>query len=243
MSNNQTALLIPEPQQAIQPITPLSMIQLALQQGASVEILRDLFQLKKEVEADEARKAFIRAMAAFKAEAIVITKNIAPTAGPLIGKKYADLFAVVSAITPALSRHSLSLSWKITKDEPQWIEVTCTIRHELGHSESVSMGGPPDAGGAKNAIQARASANTYLERYTALAITGMAASDSDTDGRAPQKDALSDEKSIPLQEAIKYASDMAELKEAFKKAYKMAVTVEDQKAFSSLYEARKRDLQ
>jgi hypothetical protein len=242
MNNNQTALLIPEPQQAIQPITPLSMIQLALQQGASVEVLRDLFQLKKEVEADEARKAYDMAFAAFKSESIRIVKNIEVTAGPLNGKKYADLLAVVEALTGKLSAHGLSSSWKITKDDPQWLEVTCTIRHERGHSESVSMGGPPDAGGAKNAIQARASTVTYLQRYTLLAATGMAAGGTDTDGRAPQKDALSDEKSIPLQEAIKYARDMTELKEAFKKAYKMAVTVEDQKAFSSLYEARKRDL-
>jgi hypothetical protein len=241
-NNNQTALLIPEPQQAIQPITPLSMIQLALQQGASVEILRDLFQLKKEVEADEARKAYDMAFAAFKSESIRIVKNIEVTAGPLNGKKYADLLAVVEALTGKLSAHGLSSSWKITKDDPQWLEVTCTIRHERGHSESVSMGGPPDAGGAKNAIQARASTVTYLQRYTLLAATGMAAGGTDTDGRAPQKDALPDDKSIPLQEAIKYARDMAELKEAFKKAYKMAVTVEDQKAFSSLYEARKRDL-
>ncbi len=28
------------------------------------------------------------------------------------------------------------------------------------------MGGPPDAGGAKNALQARASTKSYLERYT-----------------------------------------------------------------------------
>jgi hypothetical protein len=98
MNNNQTALLIPEPQQAIQPITPLSMIQLALQQGASVEILRDLFQLKKEVEADEARKAYDMAFAAFKSESIRIVKNIEVTAGPLNGKKYADLLAVVEAL-------------------------------------------------------------------------------------------------------------------------------------------------
>jgi hypothetical protein len=213
-----------------------------LQQGASVEILRDLFQLKKEVEADEARKAYDMAFAAFKSESIRIVKNIEVTAGPLNGKKYADLLAVVEALTGKLSAHGLSSSWKITKDDPQWLEVTCTIRHERGHSESVSMGGPPDAGGAKNAIQARASTVTYLQRYTLLAATGMAAGGTDTDGRAPQKDALPDDKSIPLQEAIKYARDMAELKEAFKKAYKMAVTVEDQKAFSSLYEARKRDL-
>jgi hypothetical protein len=62
------------------------------------------------------------------------------------------------------------------------MEVTCTIRHILGHSESVAMGAAPDTGPGRNAIQARGSAKSYLERYTLLAATGMAASDTDTDG-------------------------------------------------------------
>ena len=60
--------------------------------------------------------------------------------------------------------------------------MTCTIKHVGGHSDSVSLGGPPDSGGAKNAIQARASTVTYLERYTLKAITGLAEADDDTDG-------------------------------------------------------------
>ena len=89
---------------------------------------------------------------------------------------------MVDAVTPALSRHGLSASWKLTRDEKDWLEVTCTLKHVGGHAESVSMGGPPDAGGAKNAIQARASAKTYLERYTLKAICGVAEGGDDTDG-------------------------------------------------------------
>lgn len=144
--------------------------------------LERLLAVKREWEADEARRAYNRAFAAFKAEAITIIKNKAVAAGPLKGGKYAELFAVVNAVTPALSRHGLSASWALTKDEPDWIEVTCTLKHEAGHSEAVSMGGPPDAGGAKNAIQARASAKTYLERYTLKAILGVAEQGEDTDG-------------------------------------------------------------
>jgi hypothetical protein len=44
------------------------------------------------------------------------------------------------------------------------------------------MGGPPDAGGAKNAIQARASTISYLERYTLKAICGVAEGGEDDDG-------------------------------------------------------------
>ena len=44
------------------------------------------------------------------------------------------------------------------------------------------MGGAPDTGPGRNAIQARGSSKTYLERYTATAILGLAAQDADKDG-------------------------------------------------------------
>ena len=162
--------------------TPSHLLQMAVQQGADLDKLERLMALQERWEATEARKAYDTAFAAFKAEAVVIVKNRRVTAGPLAGKSYAELFSVVNAITPALSRHGLSSSWKITKDEPQWLEVTCTIKHVAGHTESVSMGGPPDVGGAKNAIQARASTVSYLERYTLKAITGLSEQDDDDNG-------------------------------------------------------------
>lgn len=162
-------------------ITPLQLVQMAVQQGADLDRLERLMAMKREWEADEARKAYNAAFAAFKDEAVRLVKNRTVTDGPLKNKKYAELFAVVNAVTPALSKHGLSAAWRITKDEKDWLEVTCTLKHSAGHSEQVSMGGPPDAGGAKNAIMARASTVTYLERYTLKAILGLSEQDEDDD--------------------------------------------------------------
>jgi len=162
--------------------TPAHLLQLAVQQGADLDKLERLMALQERWEATEARKAYDAAFSAFKAEAVVIVKNKPVSAGPLAGKKYAELFSVVNAVTPALSKHGLSSSWKITKDEKDWLEVTCTLKHTAGHVESVSMGGPPDSGGAKNPIQARASTVSYLQRYTLKAITGLSEQDDDSDG-------------------------------------------------------------
>jgi len=162
--------------------SPASMMMAALRQGASLEQVEKMMALQERYEATEARKAYNAAFSAFKAEAVRIVKNKHVTNGPLQGKSYAELFAVVDALTPALSRHGLSASWKLTKDEKDWMEVTCYLRHVNGHEESVSMGGPPDAGGAKNAIQARASTKSYLERYTLKAICGVAEGGEDDDG-------------------------------------------------------------
>jgi hypothetical protein len=167
------------------PVTPMQLLQIAMDKGADLDKLQQLMTLQERWEGNVSRKAYNEAFAAFKAEAVEIIKNKQVGDGPLKGKRYAELFAVVNAVTPALSKWGLSAAWSITKDEPTWIEVTCTLKHVAGHSESVSMGGPPDTGGAKNAIQSRASTVSYLERYTLKAITGLSEQEEDDDGGDP----------------------------------------------------------
>lgn len=204
---------------------PLAMLQMAVSRGASIEEITQLRALYERVEADEARKAFNVAFSNFKAEAVLVIKNKKVDAGPLSGKSYAELFSVVNAVTPALSRHGLGASWKLTKDEKDWIEVTCTLKHILGHSESVSMGGPPDTGGAKSPIQARASTVSYLERYTLKAICGVAEQGDDTDGNA-RKEIVPDPEGKAQLEAC---GSMAALQEAWK-----GLSVEQRKTLAAV---------
>ena len=175
--------------------SPMGMMLAAMSQGASLEQVEKMMDLQDRWERRESEKAYNAAFAAFKAEAVRIIKGRKVTDGPLRGKEYAELHDVVDAVTPALSRHGLSTAWKLTRDDKDWLEVTCTLKHVGGHSESVSMGGPPDAGGAKNALQARASTKSYLERYTLKAICGVAEGGEDTDGNAPAAPAAT----VPLE--------------------------------------------
>ena len=165
--------------------SPAAMMMAMMDRGADLAQIERMMDLQDRYERREAEKAYNAAFAAFKAEAVRIIKGREVTDGPLRGRSYAELHDVVDAVTPALSRHGMSASWKLTKDEKDWLEVTCTLKHVDGHSESVSMGGPPDAGGAKNALQARASTKSYLERYTLKAICGVAEGGDDTDGNIP----------------------------------------------------------
>lgn len=164
--------------------TPVDLLRIAVESGADLDRLEKLMALQERWERAEAVKAYNAAFAEFKAEAVRIIRDKQINAGPLNGKKYASLSGVIDAITPALTAHGLAASWKLTKDEPNWLEVTCTLKHVGGHAEAVSMGGPPDSGGAKNAIQARASTVSYLERYTLKAICGVSESDDDDDGNS-----------------------------------------------------------
>jgi len=170
-----------------QEMTAMEMVGRALEMGVSAEILQQMMDLRDREEASRARKAFNEAFAAFKAEAITVGRNRKVTDGPLKGRSYAELVSFVEAATPALSKHGLSASWDITRDEKDWIEVTCTIEHVLGGSKKVALGGPPDTGGAKNVLQARISTVTYLERATFKAACGLAEQGDDDDGRGGGK--------------------------------------------------------
>ena len=132
-------------------------------------------------------RLFMAPLAAFTFwgwQLVIVLAAITLPLGYTQGKEYAELHDVVDAVTPALSKHGLSTSWKLTRDEKDWLEVTCTLKHVGGHCETVSMGGPPDTGGAKNNLQARSSTKSYLERYTLKAICGVAEGGDDTDGNA-----------------------------------------------------------
>jgi 3-methyladenine DNA glycosylase AlkD len=169
-------------------MTPMQMAYALIQNGADLGSVKEMLAMSKELAADQAKRAYTEAFAAFKSEAITVIRGKKVTDGPLKGKSYAELYSFVDAVTPALSKHGLSASWAITRDEKDWIEVTCTIEHILGHAKTVSMGGPPDTGGAKNPIQARASTVTYLERHTLKAATGIAEQGDDKDGNADRRD-------------------------------------------------------
>jgi hypothetical protein len=200
--------------------------------------LEKLLAVRDQWEATEARKAYNVAFSNFKAEAIVVVKNRDVTDGPLKGKRYAELFSVVNAVTPLLSKHGLSHSWHV-KSEKDLIAVTCTLKHVLGHSESVTIDGPPDAGGAKNAIQARASTITYLERYTLKAVCGIAEEGDDKDGNGGDGDLGLEEKVVVDHlAAIDAASDETSLREAFGKAYTAAQKVRDKPSQRKFMEAK-----
>jgi hypothetical protein len=216
--------------------TPSDLLALAVQQNADLDKLERLMALQERWQASEAKKAYDAAFAAFKSEAVTIVKNRKVDAGPLSGKKYAELFAVVNAITPALSRHGLSSSWKLTKDEKDWLEVTCYLKHTDGHVEAVSMGGPPDAGGAKNGIQARASTVTYLERYTLKAICGLSEQEDDTDGDMRNADWLAQV------EAAADASELASIRRKGVQAFTEARDVTGFAGFMRAVQARSKAL-
>jgi hypothetical protein len=165
--------------------TPAVLLNMAVQQGADLEKLEKLMALQERWEANQARKAYHEAMTAFKSNPPEIDKDkhvsFTTTRG-VTSYHHATLWNVTDKISQELSKHGLSASWT-TKQEASAITVTCRISHILGHYEETSLTANPDDSGGKNGIQAIGSTVTYLERYTILALTGLATSDMDNDGK------------------------------------------------------------
>jgi len=160
--------------------SPDALISLALDKGADLDKLEKLLTLKERYEKNEARKAYHVAMTAFKKNPPQITKD-KKVAYKEVRYSHASLSNITKKITTALSEHGLSVSW-IPRQNNGSITITCRITHEMGHYEEAEMTGPADNTGSKNPIQAIGSTTAYLERYTVLALTGLATDDMDDDG-------------------------------------------------------------
>lgn len=163
--------------------TPSDLLRMAVAQGADLDRLERLLALQERWEANEARKAFVQAMTEFKRNPpeILKTKLV-----QFLDVKYmhATLGDVTAAVIEALARHDFSHRWDTQQPGDGRIVVHCIITHAKGHSETNTLMASPDVSGKKNAIQAIASAVTYLERYTLLSACGLATKDmEDDDGR------------------------------------------------------------
>ncbi len=180
---------IAAPQNTQLAVGPMANAIAALQAGMTIEHLQGIMALQEKFEANEARKAYVADMAAFKLNPPEIYKTKLVS---FSGTEYmhATIGDVAKAIVDALARHGFSHSWE-TRQADGIITVNCKITHRMGHSESTSMQSAPDVSGKKNSIQAIASAVSYLSRYTLLAACGLATMDipdDDGHGYEPEPD-------------------------------------------------------
>lgn len=200
-----------------------NLLAIAVQRGASLDELERLMALKERHEANEARKAYVDDMARAKANAPTITKNKEvsfTTQKGTTSYSHATLGNVVAQIVPWLGAHGFSHAWDTKQIDNGRVEVTCTLTHRLGHKESVTQNAGKDDSGTKNNIQAMGSAITYLQRYTLLAITGLATDDQDDDGRDADPDAPKPETIEQMRERVISAVKMAQSLDELNKAQK-----------------------
>lgn len=170
-------------------LTPMQMLQMVVQQGADPAKMSQMMDLADRWEKKQAEKSFIAAMAEFKVEApsIIKSKSVGyatkGTNASSVSYKHSTLADVCDGAVSQMAKYGFSHSWKLDQSKSPLIKVTCVLTHRDGHSEERSLEAGPDTTGSKNSIQAVASTVTYLERYTLLAVLGLASKDQDDDAR------------------------------------------------------------
>lgn len=179
------------------PLTPMGMLQIAIERGEGMEAIGKLMDFQERWERNQARKAFDAAIAGAKQEIPVVEKNRKvdfTTAKGRTNYVYEDLAEIARTVDPILARHGLSYRYRSTQEGGR-LSVTCIISHRDGHSEETSLTAGNDESGNKNSIQAIGSAATYLQRYTLKLALGLAAS-KDDDGNAAGSDERISEKQL-----------------------------------------------
>jgi hypothetical protein len=208
---NAVEKIEPQPR-AVAAVTPMDMLNRAVESGAGLDMVEKLMSLQERWETGQARKAFDRAIAAAKAKITPIQRN----AKGHNDKRYADFAAIAKVVDPILSENGLSYRFRTAQSDR--ISVTCILSHEAGHSEETTLSGPPDASGSKNAIQAIGSTLTYLQRYSLVQMLGLAASNDDDGKAAADGSVISEDQAAEL---IALADEVNADKRAFCEYFKI----------------------
>lgn len=202
MSEEQTNL-------PVVPATPFEMLSRAVAQGADPATLERLLAMYERWEANEARKAYKKAIATARGKIKPVFKNREANLGAGRRQSSEDLAEIERSVVPALSANGLSYRFKTELEDGQ-IVVTCYVEHKDGHFEQSTMSSEPDNSGSKSPIQAIGSAVTYLKRITLKAALGLSTTDQkdvelDDDGGAGDE-----EEKITAEELVQLRARIAE---------------------------------
>jgi hypothetical protein len=161
------------------PTPALAIIREAMASGKSPEFLRELLAVRREWEADEARKSFNLAVAEFQRRAPIIAKE-----DKAHNKQYARMDRIWREIRPLLTELGLSVTWQVCELRDGLCRVEGQLRHREGHGERLTQDIPlPDAITGQNKAQQMGSAATYARRYALCAALGIVTGEDD-DGHA-----------------------------------------------------------
>jgi ERF superfamily protein len=224
-------------EEAIAPITPMSLMQIALETGKAeqLQILQEMYFK------DMARKAEIEfnlAMNAVQQEIGRIAPNLT---NPQTKSRYASYDKLDSVLRPIYTRHGFSLSFSTDPSvgpEVEMVRVVCYVSHSAGHTRPYHYDMPADGKGAKGGdvmtkTHARGSAGSYGMRYLLKMIFNIAIGEDDNDGNGPGPRADQDELAERLAH-FKKCETFPELEEHYRNSYLWAKKAGDQRALDAI---------
>lgn len=167
--------------------SPLSLLAIALQNNAAIDVIERLAALQEKTMLREAEIQFNEALSRAQAE----IKRVAPDLqNPQTSSKYASYAAIDRVIRPIYTREGMSLSFSHADcPKPDHVRVICYA--SLGaYTRTYQMDMPADGKGAKGGdvmtkTHATATADSYAKRYLIKDIFNIAIGEDDTDGNTP----------------------------------------------------------
>jgi ERF superfamily len=156
-----------------------------------VQKFGELLRMQREVENDQARKSFNRAMASAQAEMLPVVRD---ATNSHLNNRYAKLETIDAAIRPIYTRWGFSVRYGSAPSPHEgWLRITCTVAHDDGYFEEnyldapVSLTGSQGGRMAVTPVQAIGSTVTYLRRYLLGMVWNTVLADDDDDGEATRR--------------------------------------------------------
>ena len=169
----------------------MQLLELAINKNADIDKLERLMTMKREWDAEEARKAYIADLAAFqgKCPTIIKSKDGGRTNEGQTAYKYAPIDKVMTTknengkmVKELLEEYGFSYSFNRPEKIPDGIKVIMTIAHRLGHTDTVTVELPfVVKTGVMSPPQVYASTSSYAKRYAFLDGFGIMTGDEDND--------------------------------------------------------------
>jgi hypothetical protein len=159
----------------------------AINPDFDVQKFGELLRMQREMEHDQARRAFNQAMAITQADMPPVVRS---ATNKHLGNKYAKLEDVDREMRPIYTAHGFSVRFGSAPAPEGYIRITCTVAHASGYFEENYLDAPTSAVGsqggrtATTGVQAVGSAVTYLRRYLLGMVFNIVLADDDDDGES-----------------------------------------------------------
>lgn len=175
----------PAPSTATSTDMMLVIERVASNPEADIAKLERLIELKRSIDADQARAEFYAAFATMQGEIPEITEKGEIKVDGLVRSRFAKNEDIQKVVKPILQKHGFALSFRNEfMPELKAVKVIGILSHRSGHSERDEFIAAADSSGSKNAIQALGSTRSYGQRYTTIALLNIATREDDDGQRS-----------------------------------------------------------
>lgn len=164
------------------------LIAHAVQNGQlDIETIKELRALQKEMKADAAQEAFVKAMAAFQSECPVVekTKPVKSKTGQIV-YYYAPFDSIVAQVGKFIAKNGLAYTFDVSNDDTE-LKAICKVTHTQGHSEVFSFKVPVGSESYMTEVQKFGARATFAKRNAFCNAFGISTGDEDTDATQTDK--------------------------------------------------------